>query len=71
MGLLDFLLGSVVNSGQNNDSNDVKDWDHSVFYTDRFRKNGSANWVDWEDVSTDHVETDGFEDPYFDDEGEW
>ena len=46
MGLLDFLFGD------NNSSNSGHDFDRSVFDTDRFRNNGSGNWVDWEDVST-------------------
>lgn len=39
MGLLDFLLG-VYNSS----SNSGREYDRSVFDTDRFRNNG--NWVD-------------------------
>ena len=46
MGLLDFLLGD------DSSSNNGRDYDRSVFDTDRFRNNGSGNWVDWEDVST-------------------
>ena len=40
MGLLDFLLG------EDNSSNNGHDYDRSVFDTDRFRNNGSGNWVD-------------------------
>ena len=46
MGLFDILFGD-----NNNDAEDNRDWDRSVFDTDRFRKKGSGNWVDWEDVS--------------------
>ena len=53
------------------DDEDSRDWDVSVFDTDRFRKRGSANWVDWEDVSTGSYDGDGFEHPQFDDDGEW
>lgn len=63
MGLLDFLFGDLSTS---NDSHDL-----SVFDTDRFRKNGSGNWVDWEDVSTGKYNGDGFEHPTFDEDGEW
>ena len=66
MGLLDFLLGD--------DSSSTNGRDHdrsSVFDTDRFRNNGSGNWVDWEDVSTGSYKGDGFEHPNFDDDGEW
>lgn len=66
MGLLDFLLGDDTLKG-----GEGRDWDRSVFDTDRFRNRGSANWVDWEDVSTGDCETDGFEHPTFDDKGEW
>lgn len=66
MGLLDFLLGDDTHKG-----GEGRDWDRSVFDTDRFRNRGSANWVDWEDVSTGDCETDGFEHPTFDDKGEW
>ncbi|MDD5951895.1 MAG: hypothetical protein PUC53_08550 [Bacteroidales bacterium] len=52
-------------------SNKSQDWDRSVFDTDRFRNRKSGNWVDWDDVSTGDVETDGFEHPNFDDDGEW
>ena len=41
MGLLDFLLG------EDNSSNNSRNHDRSVFDTDRFRNNGSGNWVDW------------------------
>ena len=47
MGLLDFLFG-----GDDSSSDGGRDWDRSVFDSDRFRNNGSGNWVDWEDVST-------------------
>ena len=66
MGLFDILFGD-----NNNDAEDNRDWDRSVFDTDRFRKKGSGNWVDWEDVSTSDVNTDGFEHPSFDENGEW
>ena len=52
MGLLDFLLGD------DSSSNNGRDHDRSVFDTDRFRNNGSGNWVDWEDVSTGRYEGD-------------
>ena len=41
MGRLDFLLGDESSSNEGND------YDRSVFDTDRFRKNGSGNWIDW------------------------
>lgn len=64
MGLLDFLF--------DDDSQDVgSDFDRSVFDTDRFRNRGSSNWVDWEDVSTGDCKSDGFEHPFFDEDGEW
>lgn len=63
MGLLDFLF--------NDNEPDDRGGDISVFDTDRFRKQGSGNWVDWEDVSTGNCNTDGYEHPYFDDDGEW
>ena len=66
MGLLDFLLG-----GGNSSSDGGRDWDSSVFYSDRFRNNGSGNWVDWEDVSTGRYDGDGFEHPNHDEDGEW
>lgn len=66
MGLLDFLLG-----GDNSSSNGGRDWDRSVFDSDRFRNNGSGNWVDWEDVSTGSYKGDGFEHPNHDEDGEW
>ena len=68
MGLFESFFG-VKDS--NNSKNKPKDWDVSVFDTDRFRNRGSANWVDWEDVATGDVETDGFEDPRYDENGEW
>ena len=37
-----------------------RDWDRSVFDSDRFRNNGSGNWVDWEDVSIGKYDGDGF-----------
>ncbi len=46
MELLDFLLESDDSS-----SDGGRDWNRSVFDSDRFRNN-SGNWVDWEDVST-------------------
>lgn len=66
MGFLDCLFGE-----DNNDTKSGSDWDRSVFDTDRFRNRGSANWVDWEDVSTGECKTDGFEHPFFDKDGEW
>ncbi|MBQ2033437.1 MAG: hypothetical protein II217_03550 [Alistipes sp.] len=66
MGLFDILFG-----GDNNKTGEGRDWDRSVFDTDRFRSRGSGNWVDWEDVSFKDVDTDGFEHPNFDDNGEW
>lgn len=41
MGLLDFLLG-----GDNSSSNSGREYDRSAFDSDRFRNNGSGNWVD-------------------------
>ena len=66
MGLLDYLLG-----GNNSSSNSGQEYDRSVFDTDRFRNNGSGNWVDWEDVSTGSYKGDGFEHPNFDEDVEW
>lgn len=66
MGLLDILFGDS-NQGESK----KRDWDQSVFDTDRFQNRNSGNWVDWEDVSTGDSRTDGFEHPYFDEEGEW
>jgi hypothetical protein len=66
MGLLDFLFG-----GSNTSSSNGRRYDHSVFDTDRFQERGSANWVDWEDVSTGDYEGDGFEHPNYDEDGEW
>ena len=66
MGLLEFLFG-----GDGSSSNSGRDWDRSVFDSDRFRNNGSGNWVDWEDVSTGRYDGDGFEHPNHDDDGEW
>lgn len=66
MGLFDILFGDNNNEPENNN-----DWDRSVFDTDRFRKKGSSNWVDWEDVSTGDCDTDGFEHPNYDENGEW
>ena len=40
-------------------------------HLDRFRNNGSGNWVDWEDVSTNRYDGDGFEHPNHDEAGEW
>ena len=65
MGLLDFLFGD------NTSSDNGRDFDRSVFDTDRFHNNGSGNWVDWEDVSTGNYKGDGFEHPNFDEDGEW
>ena len=67
MGILDILLG-----GDNNSKSEKKSpWDRSVFDSDRFRSNKSGNWVDWEDVSTDGNNSDGYEHPNHDEEGEW
>ena len=66
MGLFDFLLGN-----DKRDADHGEEWDRSVFDTDRFRNRGSGNWVDWEDVSTGDCDTDGFEHPNFDEDGEW
>lgn len=66
MELFDILFGD-----NNNESESNSDWDRSVFDTDRFRKRGSGNWVDWEDVSTGDCDTDGFEHPNYDENGEW
>ncbi len=66
MGLFDFLLGN-----DKHDADHGEEWDRSVFDTDRFRNRGSGNWVDWEDVSTGDCDTDGFEHPNFDEDGEW
>lgn len=66
MGLFDFLFGD-----NNNEPENTKDWDRIVFDTDRFRKRGSGNWVDWEDVSMGDNKSDGFENPYLDEDGEW
>ena len=63
MGLFDDLFSE--SSGCNSDL------DVSVFDDGRFRRRGSSNWVDWEDVSTSDVNTDGFEHPSFDENGEW
>ena len=64
MGLLDFLIG-----GDDSSSDGGRDWDRSVFDSDRFRNNGSGNWVDWEDVSTGDYDGDGFEHPNHDEDG--
>ena len=66
MGLFDILLG---NDGRKTKKG--REWDRSVFDTDRFESRGSGNWVDWEDVSTGDSKTDGFEHPQFDKDGEW
>lgn len=66
MGLLDFLLG-----GDGSACNGGRDWDLSVFDTDRFRNNGSGNWVDWDDVRTGSYEGDGYEHPNHDEDGKW
>ena len=65
MGPLDFLLGN------DSSSNNGRDYDCSVFGTDRFHNNGSGNWVDWENVSTYSYKGDGLEHPSFDEDGEW
>lgn len=65
IGLLDFLYGD------GSSSNSRRDWDRSVFDSDRFRNNGSGNWVDWEVVSTNRYDGDGFEHPNNDEAGEW
>lgn len=66
MGFLDELLGI----GDDKPSK-KRDWDVSVFDRDRFSNRKSGNWVDWEDVSLKDVDTEGFEHPNFDDNGEW
>lgn len=66
MGLLDQLFGNDPDDTQSS-----RDWDQSVFDTDRFRNRNSGNWVDWEDVATDDVDTDGFEHPNFDEDAAW
>jgi hypothetical protein len=66
MGLFNLLFGD-----NSSNSNQGRDYDRSVFDTDRFRSRGSGNWVDWEDVSVGDVETDGFEHPFHDEGGEW
>jgi hypothetical protein len=66
MRLYDILFGD-----NNNESESNSDWGRSVFDTDRFRKRGSGNLVDWEDVSTGDCDTDGFEHPNYDENGEW
>lgn len=66
MGLFDALFGSVDDNAKKK-----RDWDTSVFDDDRFKSRDSGNWVDWEDVSTGDVNTDGFEHPSMDDDGEW
>ena len=55
MEVLDFLLG-----GDDSSSDGGRDWDCSVFDSDRFRNNSSGNWMDWEDVCTDSYKGDGF-----------
>ena len=65
MGLFDLFDEDYEQPNRNND------WDRSVFDTDRFRRRGSGNWVDWEDVSTGDCDTDGFEHPNYDEGGEW
>lgn len=64
MGLFDLFSGS-------SSSSKGLDYDRSVFDADRFRNNGSGNWVDWEDVSCGDYDGDGFEHPNYDEEGEW
>lgn len=66
MGLFDILSGN-----DSHKADEERDWDRSVFDTDRFRSRGSGNWVDWEDVSTGDCKSDGFEHPSFDQDGEW
>jgi hypothetical protein len=66
MGLFDFLFDTDSASNQKDSG-----WDRSVFDNNRFKNNGSSNWVDWEDVSTGANHTDGYEHPYHDEEGEW
>ena len=55
MGFFDLFFGN-----SSSDQAPTQDGDRSVFDTDRFRNRGSGNWVDWEDVATGEVETDGF-----------
>ena len=66
MGLFDLLFGD-----EEHQTDEGRDWDRSVFDTERFSRRGSGNWVDWEDVSTSDCHTDGFEHPSFDEDGEW
>lgn len=66
MGLLDFLLG-----GDGSSSDGGRDHDRSVFDSDRLRKNGSGNRMDWEDVNTGGYVGNGFEHPNHDEDGEW
>ena len=65
MGFFDSLFGEEPKEKKK------RDWDYSVFDTDRYKNNGSGNWVDWEDVSTGKNKTDGFEHPGHDENGEW
>lgn len=65
MGFFDSLFGEEPKEKKK------RDWDYSVFDTDRYKNNGSGNWVDWEDVSTGRSKTDGFEHPGHDENGEW
>ena len=66
MGLFDFLFDD-----DSHESDPGRDFDSSVFDTNRFQNRGSSNWVDWEDVSTGDCNTDGFEHPNFDDSVDW
>ena len=66
MGLLDFLFG-----GNDSSSDGGRDWDRSVFDSDRFRNHDSGNWVDGEDSSTERDDGDGFDHPNHDEYGEW
>ena len=61
-----FYYCAYLFEDDNNESESNSDWDRSVFDTDRFRKRGSSNWVDREDVSTGDCDTDGFEHPNYD-----
>jgi len=67
MGLFDLFDSDKIDS----DKKKKKDYDVSVFDTDRFKNNGSGNWVDWEDVCTGEYKGDGLEHPNFDKNGEW
>lgn len=66
MGLFDFLSKEKKGTSKKG-----RDWDQSVFDTDRFKNKGSSNWVDQEDVCTGSYNGDGFDHPKDDPKGEW